>query len=164
MGSAAGVERCGGGCSISLSLSLSLSLTLFLSLSHSLREEKKKKKKKKKKKEEEKVVRISLSLALSPSCGARFAIGGITEHVFSSLFAKRSLASIEKKNLFSFLFSCSYQLFKSHIGIEYIFFLYLSILFWLYIYLESSYPFGEFYSLFDKKKENSLIRRGKKTR
>merc|ERR1739838_870969 len=52
--SAAGVERCGGGCSISFS--------------------------------------FSLSLTLSPSCGARFAIGGITEHVFSSLFAKRSLA------------------------------------------------------------------------
>jgi hypothetical protein len=85
-------------------LSLFLSLSLSFSLSHSLREKKKKKKK-------ENGVRISLSLALSPSYGARFAIGGITEHVFSSLFAKRSLAAIEKKT--SFLSS-------SHVLINYL--------------------------------------------
>merc|ERR1712168_1654904 len=38
------------------------------------------------------------------------------KNVISSLFAKRTLAAIEKKNLVFFLsiFSCSYQLFKSH--------------------------------------------------
>merc|ERR1712168_1709001 len=75
--------------------------------------------------------------------GVRFAIGGVTrKNVISSLFAKRTLAAIEKKNLFFFLSLSSHVLINYLnfiIEIENIFFQYPSILFWLYIYLGSSF-------------------------
>jgi len=81
----------------------------------------------------------SLTLSVPPASALRLVAS--QENVISSLFAKRTLAAIEKKiSFFSLsIFSCSYQLFKSHYRNRIYIFQYLSILFWLYIYLESSF-------------------------